>query len=58
MQELQTEYGLAYLLTAAFVLLGVLLVCIPRPRKADFEDPKKKKSKKKGAQKKRASKAT
>jgi hypothetical protein len=50
MTEVQTEYGLAYLLTAAFVLLGMLLVCIPRPRKKDFEDPrkagKKKRSKK------------
>lgn len=42
MPEVQTEYGLAYSLTAALVLLGVLLVCIPRPRKKDFEDPRKK----------------
>jgi hypothetical protein len=42
MQEVQTEYGLAYMLTAAFILFGVLLVCIPRPRKKDFEDPRKK----------------
>lgn len=54
MPETQTEYHLAYLLTAAFVLLGLLLVCIPRPRKADFEDPRKKKLQKKGGAKKKA----
>lgn len=41
MEEIQTEYGLAYLLTAACVFLGLLLVCIPRPRKISLEDPKK-----------------
>lgn len=35
----QTEYVMAYALTAAFVALGMLLVCVPRPRKSDFPDP-------------------
>ena len=35
----QTEYGLAYGLIFAFILLGMLVVCIPRPRKKGFIDP-------------------
>ena len=35
----QTEYVMAIALTAAFVVLGMLLVCVPRPRKSDFPDP-------------------
>lgn len=35
----QTEYGLAYGLIFAFLLLGMLVVCIPRPRKQGFIDP-------------------
>jgi hypothetical protein len=35
----QTEYGLAYGLIFAFLLLGMLVVCIPRPRKQGFVDP-------------------
>ena len=35
----QTEYGLAYGLVFAFILLGMLVVCIPRPRKKGFVDP-------------------
>ncbi len=35
----QTEYGLAYGLIFAFLLLGILVVCIPRPRKKGFIDP-------------------
>jgi hypothetical protein len=35
----QTEYGLAYGLIFGFLLLGMLVVCIPRPRKKGFVDP-------------------
>jgi hypothetical protein len=35
----QTEYGLAYALIFAFLVLGMLVVCIPRPRKTGFIDP-------------------
>lgn len=35
----QTEYGLAYALIFAFLFLGMLVVCIPRPRKKGFVDP-------------------
>ena len=35
----QTEYLLAYALVFAFVILGMLVVCIPRPRKTKFVDP-------------------
>ena len=34
----QTEYLYAYGLIAAFLLLGMLVVCIPRPRKKGFID--------------------
>jgi len=36
----QQEYTLAYSLTFAFLLLGMLVVCIPRPRKSKVMDPK------------------
>ena len=55
----QTEYGLAYGLVTAFLVLGMLLVCVPRPRKKDFPDPvrdakeKKLKEKQKAAAKAR-----
>ncbi len=32
----QTEYLLAYALVFAFLILGMLIVCIPRPRKKEF----------------------
>ena len=35
----QTEYLYAYGLIAAFLLLRMLVVCIPRPRKKGFIDP-------------------
>ncbi|MDG1873364.1 MAG: hypothetical protein P8J27_05610 [Mariniblastus sp.] len=34
----QTEYLYAYLLVFACLLLGMLMVCIPRPRKNVFVD--------------------
>jgi len=34
----QTEYLLAYCLIFAFLILGMLIVCIPRPRKSEFVD--------------------
>jgi Na+-transporting methylmalonyl-CoA/oxaloacetate decarboxylase gamma subunit len=44
----QTEYALAYALTFAFVILGFLVVCIPRPRKvADLSKEEVAKEKKK-----------
>ena len=35
----QTEYTLAYALVSAFVVLGMLVVCIPRPRRSELPDP-------------------
>lgn len=35
----QTEYLLAYALVFAMLILGMLLVCVPRPRKKGFMDP-------------------
>lgn len=35
----QKEYMLAYALTFGLVLLGMLFVCVPRPRKAEKLDP-------------------
>ena len=34
----QKEYLLAYLLVFACLILGMLVVCIPRPRKKEFVD--------------------
>ncbi len=39
MDYAQEEYTLAYALTFGFLLLGLLVVCIPRPRKSEFVDP-------------------
>jgi hypothetical protein len=41
----QTEYGLAYALVAAVLLLGILAVCIPRPRNRNLEEEAKKRKK-------------
>ena len=35
----QQEYMLAYAMVFAFLLLGMLVVCIPRPRKKEYLDP-------------------
>ena len=35
----QTEYGLAYALTLGLLFLGLLVVCIPRPRRKELYDP-------------------
>ena len=35
----QKEYLLAYALVFSFLILGLLLVCIPRPRKSEYVDP-------------------
>ena len=35
----QKEYLLAYALVFAFLILGMLVVCIPRPRKKGFITP-------------------
>jgi hypothetical protein len=32
----QSEYLMSYALVAALVVLGMLVVCIPRPRKAKY----------------------
>ncbi|MEM9411496.1 MAG: hypothetical protein AAGA30_10305 [Planctomycetota bacterium] len=47
-QQGQTEYMAAYALTIGLILLGLIAVCVPRPRVKHFvepeeEDPKKKK---------------
>ncbi len=56
--EEQTEYMLGYALTFALILLGVLVVCIPRPRKSRFLTPEqeakeKRRNKKRSAQAKK-----
>ncbi len=33
-QTVQTEYGLAYALTLGLIFLGLLAICVPRPRKS------------------------
>ena len=46
----QTEYGMAYALIFGLIVLGLLVVCVPRPRKKDLFDPKlKKKRRKRGS---------
>lgn len=35
----QTEYGLAYALIFGLLVLGLLVVCVPRPRKKELFDP-------------------
>ena len=54
----QTEYGLGIALTIGLILLGVVLICVPRFRKPsiyelDKADKKKSKKKKTGKKKKR-----
>ena len=39
----QTEYGMGYLLVAAFIVLGLLAICVPRPRRSNFLDPEEEK---------------
>ena len=49
---------LAYALTFAFVILGMLVVCVPRPRKSEFVDKEQAaKDKKLNKQKKAKAKA-
>ena len=50
----QQEYGLGYALTFCMVMLGVLLVCLPRPRKAKYLTPKEEEKEKRVQQKKKA----
>jgi hypothetical protein len=38
----QTEYGLAYGLVIGLITLGVLAICVPRPRKKDLPENLKK----------------
>ncbi len=35
---IQTEYGLAYGLVIGLIFLGMLVVCVPRPRKRDIAE--------------------
>ncbi len=35
----QTEYGLAYALILGVLVLGLVVVCVPRPRKKELIDP-------------------
>ena len=57
----QKEYLLAYGLVAACLLLGMLIVCIPRPRQSEVVDKeqaakdKKNKARQKAAAKKKKS---
>ncbi|MEM7452925.1 MAG: hypothetical protein AAF456_01095 [Planctomycetota bacterium] len=51
-QYAQQEYGLAYGLVFALVFLGLLVVCIPRPRKKELiVEPKKQAARGKGGAK-------
>lgn len=43
----QSEYFAAYALIIALVLLGVVVVCIPRPRQKHFVEPTEDEDKKK-----------
>jgi len=43
----QTEYGLAYALIFGLLVLGLLVVCVPRPRKKELFDPKANKKQRK-----------
>ena len=45
----QTEYGLAYALVFGLLMLGLIVVCIPRPRKKELVDPNQKKKRKPGS---------
>lgn len=50
----QTQYTLAYALIFAFVMLGFLIVCIPRPRKEVFRSPEEEQEAKKRAENQKA----
>ena len=45
-QYAQTEYNQSYGLVALFLLLGLMVICIPRPRRADFINPEEERKKK------------
>ena len=50
----QEQYGQGYAMTIAMILLGVLMIAIPRPRKSSiFEEEKKKKGRRKKSKKKK-----
>ena len=46
-QYAQNEYAVAYALTIGLILLGLLAITVPRPRRGVTDDPKTKKRKKK-----------
>ena len=50
----QTEYFLGYSLTFAMILLGLLVVCIPRPRKAKYLTPDEERKQKQRDQKRKS----
>jgi len=50
----QTQYTLAYGLIFAFVMLGFLVVCVPRPRKEVFKSPEDERESKKRAENQKA----
>ncbi|MEL7497561.1 MAG: hypothetical protein AAFN77_08120 [Planctomycetota bacterium] len=50
----QQEYALGYTLAFCMVLLGILVVCIPRPRKAKYLTEKEAEKEKRLLQKKKA----
>lgn len=52
-QYVQNEYGVAYALTIGLILLGILAITVPRPRRGVMDDPKAKKRRKKRRKKKR-----
>lgn len=52
-QYAQNEYAIAYALTIGLIMLGLLAITIPRPRRGVLDDPKSKKKKKKKRKKKR-----
>ena len=49
----QTEYGLAYAMVFGLIFLGILMLCVPRPRKKALFDPEAAKGKKKKRKKKK-----
>lgn len=51
----QQEYALGYALTFFLVMLGMLVVCIPRPRKAKFLTEKEAEKEKRLNKKRKAS---
>lgn len=50
----QQEYALGYALTFFMMFLGILLVCLPRPRKAKYLTPKEEEKEKRIQQKQKA----